>query len=75
MYVLTGPQQNDVVIIGNDYLLTFDNNNRLINKKQLHKNIISISYGKTQEGNTIEGAAHTHLPETGDFITAPTFVP
>lgn len=71
VYVLTGPQQNGVVIFGNDYLLTFDNNNVLTNKKQLHKNIISVSYGgKEQEGKTIEGAAHTHLPETGDFITA-----
>ncbi|MCS3798476.1 hypothetical protein [Niastella sp. OAS944] len=71
VYVLTGPQQTGVVIFGNDYLLTFDNNNSLSGKKQLHKNIISVSYGgKEQEGKTIEGAVHTHLPETGDFITA-----
>lgn len=71
VYVLTGPQQTGVVIFGNDYLLSFDNNNNLTGKKQLHKNIISVSYGgKEQEGKEIEGAAHTHLPETGDFITA-----
>ncbi|HEX7903380.1 MAG TPA: hypothetical protein VF487_05840 [Chitinophagaceae bacterium] len=69
VYVLTGPQQNGVVIFGNDYLLTFDNENNLINKKQLHQNIIPINYdGK--EGKEIEGTIHSHLPETGDFITA-----
>lgn len=71
VYVLTGPQQQGVVIIGNDYLLTFDKDNKLVLKKQLHKNIIPIYFGgKEEEGKLIEGAAHTHLPETGDFITA-----
>lgn len=71
VYILTGPEQNGVVIFGNDYLLTFDKNNILINKKQLHKNIIPINYGgKEEEGKEIEGAMHSHLPETGDFITA-----
>lgn len=71
VYVLTGPQQNGVVIFGNDYLLTFDSNNKLTLKKQLHKNIIPINFGgKELEGKQIEGTMHSHLPETGDFITA-----
>ena len=71
VYVLTGPKENGVVIFGNDYLMTFDKNNILIGKKELHKNIISINYGgKEEEGKEIEGTIHTHLPETGDFITA-----
>lgn len=71
VYILTGPQQNGVVIIGNDYLLVFDSANNLISKKQLHKNIIAINYGgKEEEGKQIEGSIHNHLPETGDFITA-----
>jgi len=71
VYVLTGPKENGVVIFGNDYLMTFDKDNILIGKKQLHKNIISINYGrKEEEGKEIEGTIHSHLPETGDFITA-----
>lgn len=71
VYVLTGPKQNGVVIFGNDYLLTFDKDNNLTNKKQLHRNIIPINYGgKEDEGKEIEGTIHSHLPETGDFITA-----
>ncbi len=71
VYVLTGPEQSGVIIFGNDYLLTFDTDNNLISKKQLHKNIISINYGgKEEEGKEIEKTFHSHLPETGDFITA-----
>ncbi len=69
VYVLTGPQLNDVVIFGNDYCLLFDSNNQLISKKQLHKNIISINY-QSQENEEIIGAMHTHLPETGEYITS-----
>ncbi len=70
VYILTGPEQNGVVIFGNDYLLTFDESNKLINKKSLHKNIIPINYGGKAEANAESvDAMHSHLPETGDFIT------
>ena len=71
VYVLTGPKQTGVVIFGNDYLLVFDKDNNVISKKQLHKNIIPINYGgKEEEGKDIGITMHSHLPETGDFITA-----
>lgn len=70
VYILTGPKESGVVIFGNDYLLTYNKNNKLIEKKQLHKNIIPIEYGNIEEDKQIEGAMHSHLPETGDFITA-----
>lgn len=71
VYVQTGPKESDVVIFGNDYLLTFDNNNNLTNRKQLHKNIIPIGFSNKQiGGKEVVGTMHSHLPETGDFITA-----
>jgi hypothetical protein len=71
VYVLTGPKNTGVVIFGNDYLLEFDANNKLLVKKQLHQNMIPIKY-VDEEGHVIKDASatHTHLPETGDFITA-----
>jgi hypothetical protein len=71
VYVLSGPKNSGVVIFGNDYLLTFDANNKLIEKKQLHKNIMPINYS-TKEGETNHAvsAVHNHHPDTGDFITA-----
>lgn len=70
IYVLTGPKKNGVVIFGNDYLLTFNKDNKLLTKKQLHKNIIPIEYGQTVDGKELIGTMHNHLPETGEFITA-----
>lgn len=69
VYVLTGPQQNGLVLIGNDYLLSFDAEGKVLTKKQLHQNLITINYGGKDEKQVV-GAMHTHLPETGDFITA-----
>lgn len=71
VYVLTGPRSNGVVIFGNDYLLNFNDDNKLTGKRQLHKNIIVANYGeKAEDGKEVFGAMHTHLPETGDFITS-----
>ena len=71
VYVLTGPEQNGVVIFGNDYLILFNSDNNVVSKKELHRNIIPIEYGDQQKnGEQIEGTIHSHLPETGDFITA-----
>lgn len=71
VYVLTGPEQNRVIIFGNDYLLTFDKENNLTKSKSLHRNIIVTNYNQmTDKGSEVIGGMHTHLPETGDFITA-----
>jgi hypothetical protein len=67
VYVLTGPKNAGVIIFGNDYLLNFDKNNKLLNRKQLHRNIIQIEYGGKDE---IESSIHSHTEETGDFITS-----
>jgi hypothetical protein len=72
VFVLTGPKQSGVVIFGNDYLVTFDDNNQVIGKRQLHKNIIPTEYSTdTNHGSKkVVGAMHTHLPETGDLMTS-----
>jgi hypothetical protein len=67
VYVLTGPKINGLVVFGNDYLLTFDKNNNIINKKELHKNIIRVGYNDKERS---VASVHTHLPETGDLITS-----
>ncbi len=67
VYVLTGPSVGGVVVFGNDYLLTFDKKNNLKSAKPLHKNIIPIEFRKDDD---VEVTMHSHVPETGDFITA-----
>ena len=68
VYVLTGPTNNGVVIYGNDYLLTFNDKNELKSTKVLHANIIPVNFGDSKELQI--GSMHSHLPRTGDLITA-----
>jgi hypothetical protein len=71
VYVLTGTNLAGVVIFGNDYLIEFNDDYTINTVKRLHKNIIPAPFGKSATGNDqIQvGSMHTHLPETGDFIT------
>lgn len=66
VYVLTGPKTRGVVIFGNDYLLRFDKLNNLVDTKKLHNNIIPIPYTQVAD----KAGLHSHLSETGDYITA-----
>lgn len=71
VYVLTGPAVNGVVIFGNDYLLTFDDNGEIKEKKSLHQNIIPVYTDQNQrDSGQVIGTTHNHQPETGDFMTA-----
>lgn len=69
VYVLTGTASNGVVLFGNDYLLTFDAENNLLTKKRIHQNLIPVYLNDPDAKNAV-GTIHSHLPETGDFMTA-----
>lgn len=66
VYALTGPKVAGVVLFGNDYLMTFDSQDNLSSKKEIHQNLIPIEF---KEGQNAVASIHSHLPETGDFIT------
>lgn len=66
VYILTGPSVSGVMIIGNDYLLEFDENENLISKKSVHQNIIPIEFDKEQ-GNPV--SIHSHLSQTGELMS------
>ncbi len=68
VYVLSGPQENGVVVFGNDYLITMRKNNKVKRYKKLHNNIIPIGYGDP-DVNVVQ-TVHSHNKETGPFITA-----
>jgi hypothetical protein len=70
VYILTGPTQSGVVLLGNDYLLQFNNDFELVSKKELHRNLIPIEYRTADDKSENAGITmHNHSPETGDFIT------
>lgn len=64
VFVLTGPKLNDVMLFGNDYLLTFNNKFKLVEQKQLHKSLIPIQFGEKE----IESSIHSHILD--DLITS-----
>jgi len=68
-YILTSPELNDMIIIGNDYLVNFNDQNEIVSVKSLHKNLMSFNT-KSDSGKTSKTTMHTHLPQSGDFITA-----
>jgi hypothetical protein len=71
VYVLTGPAgNNNVVIYGNDYLVTFDKKNRVKKIKRLHANILPVEYGDTDPDKKAVAGMHSHLAATGELITA-----
>jgi hypothetical protein len=65
VFVLTGPKSNGIMLLGNDYLLTFDKNNKLLKQKRLHNSLIPIEFGGKEE---IEGTIHSHVID--DLITS-----
>ncbi len=67
VYILTGPSVSGVVIFGNDYLLEFDDENKIESIRKLHNNIIPLEYGHDEAE---EESMHSHNHNTGDFITA-----
>ncbi len=68
-YILTGAERSGVVIFGNDYKLTFNDDNTLKEKKWLHKTMIATPTGPDKKGKVAVSGMHTHLPETGDYFT------
>lgn len=70
VYLLTGTSRPNVVLFGNDYLLKYDQNNKLLSKKKLHQNLIPVEYGNDEKGELITETMHSHAEATGDYITA-----
>ena len=68
VFVLTGPKVNGVVILGNDYLITFNKNNKIKKKMALHQDIIPLEFRKDED--KVKTTMHTHLGSTSTIITS-----
>ena len=68
VYVLTGPSENNVVVFGNDYLITFNDKDNIQIVEKLHKGIIVQNINDEKVGKTI-GGAHSHVLENWLTIT------
>lgn len=68
VFVLTGPQVSNLVIIGNDYLLEYDKKNKLKNEIQIHKSLLQYPYKSDDPDNKLESTFHSHV--VSDYINS-----
>lgn len=61
VFILTAPTIPDVVLIGNDYLLTYNNKNRFVGKEKIHNSILQFSAKSGDPENKITSTHHTHV--------------
>jgi len=60
VYIITGPQTSGIVIIGNDYLLKYNSENKFISKEKIHNSLIPISAKMDTENQAI-ATMHSHV--------------
>ncbi len=68
VFVLTGPQVSDVVLIGNDYKLSYDKRNKLKKKSKFHNSILQYPYNSGDKENMMLETCHSHV--ITDYITS-----
>ncbi len=68
VYILTGPNNADSVLIGNDYLVFYDEDLEFSKQVKLHNSIIPLQSKSTDKTKAIEITVHSHVLD--DFITA-----
>lgn len=66
MFIIPGPHSNNVLYLGNDYVLTYDAKNELVKKDKLHKSVIPCYF--TYEGLEITSSIDSHVLH--EFITS-----
>lgn len=68
VYVLTGPSISNVVVFGNDYLLTFTDKNEIKKVEKLHNSMIVQNINDEKTGKMV-GGVHSHVIENWQAIT------
>jgi hypothetical protein len=61
VFVLTGPQVGGVVLIGNDYKLSYDKNNKFDEKMKIHNSILQFPYNSGDKENKTVKTFHSHI--------------
>ena len=61
VFVLTGPQVSGVVLIGNDYKLSYDVKNKFDKKMKIHNSILQFPYNSSDKENKTVETFHSHV--------------
>jgi hypothetical protein len=69
VYILTGPQVEGVVLLGNDHLLTYDRRNKCISRKKLHNTLITFPTRSDESAGEAESTIHSHVNSAAIDVT------
>jgi hypothetical protein len=69
VFILTGSQENKL-LIGNDYRISFNDRNEIISKIKLHNSLITINEDSSDKGLNKVGSMHTHVIEDQPYMTS-----
>ena len=68
VFIITASQVNSTVVLGNDYLLTYDKKNRLTKREKIHNNIIQFPSKYSDSEGKMEESFHSHV--LSDYINS-----
>jgi hypothetical protein len=68
VFLITGPQGDGLVLIGNDYLFKYDKDNKLVSKEKLHNSLIQLAYKSNDSKNPTTATIHSHV--VSELITS-----
>jgi len=61
VFIITGPQISGVVLLGNDYVLTYNKKNEFKKKEKLHNTLIQFPYKSENKDNPTVSTIHSHI--------------
>lgn len=61
VFILTGPQVSGVVLIGNDYKLTYNSKNKMKSKMKIHNSLLQFSSSGTEDMEEVSNVIHSHV--------------
>jgi len=66
VFVLTGPQNTDAILLGNDYKLFYNKKNKFVKNENIHNTLIVLP--TDNEENTVVTSMHSHV--LSDYISS-----
>lgn len=61
VFVLTGPQVGGVVLIGNDFKLSYNKKNEFLKKEKIHNTLLQFPYNSGDKENPTVQTFHSHV--------------
>lgn len=68
VFVLTGPKVSGIVLLGNDYKLSYNKKNEFIKKEKIHNSILQFPYTSGDKEKPTISTIHSHV--TSKYISS-----